>query len=111
MTNIDLSYLKSVTDGDEELIKELVDIFKTQVPEYLVEFNEAFEQKDTDALSKIAHKSKSSVAIMGLSELANKLSELEGKAKDGDFSEDFRTYITDFEKQCNEAIVELDSMF
>jgi HPt (histidine-containing phosphotransfer) domain-containing protein len=111
MTNIDLSYLKSVTDGDEDLIKELVDIFKTQVPEYLTEFNDAFEQKDTESLSKIAHKSKSSVAIMGLSELAEQLSQLEKEAKEKGFSDDYKKYILLFEEQCNGAIEELNRLF
>ncbi len=111
MSDIDLTYLKSVTDGDEELIKELVDIFKTQIPEYLNEFNEAIGQKDADSLSKIAHKSKSSVAIMGLSDLASKLSELEQKANDEGFSNDFASYVTNFESECNNAIKQLDLLF
>jgi len=110
MSNIDLSYLKSVTDGDTELMKELVDIFKTQVPEYVQEFKEALAENNFDALSKIAHKSKSSIAIMGLSDLASTLGQFEIEAKDGTASDKYESYIADFEKECYEALEQIETM-
>ena len=110
MTNVDLSYLESVTDGDKELIKELVDIFKNQIPVYLSDFNEALAKKDVEELGRIAHKSKSSVAIMGMGDLANELDSFETEANEGIYLEKFPSYIISFEKHCKEAILILDKM-
>jgi len=108
MSNLDLSYLKSVTDGDKELIKELIEIFKNQVPEYLQDFQDAYQQKDAKTLSQIAHKSKSSVAIMGMNRLAADLEKFEKEAREGQFSEQYINYIENFDKQCQDALMQLE---
>ena len=110
MTNVDLSYLESVTDGDKVLIKELVDIFKNQIPVYLSDFKDALDQKDVEELGRIAHKSKSSVAIMGMGVLANELDTFESESKEGVFLDKFPSYILSFEKHCKEAMLILDRM-
>ena len=111
MTQLDLTYLESVTDGDEDLKKELIEIFMSQVPEYNEEFNQAFEQKDAETLGRIAHKSKSSIAIMGLNDLAEQLSKFESEASSGNFSSSYMDYIKLFESECNGAISLLKEKF
>ena len=103
MEKLDLTYLESVTDGDKDLMKDLIDIFKSQIPEFITEFKDAFAEKDADTLGRIAHKAKSSVAIMGLNDLASELSSFESEAGQGIFKNSFSTYITSFEKQCLEV--------
>jgi HPt (histidine-containing phosphotransfer) domain-containing protein len=110
MSAIDLTYLESVTDGDKDLIKELIDIFKVQVPEYMEEFTSAFSEKDIVTLGRIAHKAKSTVAIMGLSDLADELRELEEFSREGPFKEEYQKYITNFEIACKDAIQQLDKL-
>jgi len=111
MTELDLTYLESVTDGDNDLIKDLIDIFISQVPEYNEEFIDAFAKKDAETLGRIAHKSKSSIAIMGLNDLAAQLSKFEAEASSGAFSEDYMDYIKLFEAECNDAIRLLNEKF
>ena len=110
MEQLDLSYLESVTDGDKELMKDLIDIFKSQIPEFITEFDEAFTEKDATTLSKIAHKAKSSVAIMGLNDLASELASFENEANQGVFKDSFSNYIKSFESQCLEAKDLLDKV-
>ena len=110
MNDLDLTYLKSVTDGDQDLMKELVEIFQSQVPEYIEEFDAAFQQKDVEALMQLAHKSKSSVAIMCLNSLAENLAKFEEEARKGEFKETFKDYIEDFKTQSQSAMQQLKKL-
>lgn len=68
---IDLSYLESIADGDQGIIKELVVLFLDQVLEFTEGFKESFDKKNWKALAAMAHKAKSSVLSMGMTELGN----------------------------------------
>jgi HPt (histidine-containing phosphotransfer) domain-containing protein len=111
MGTINLSYLESISEGDANLIKELIEIFKEQVPSYLEEFDLAFEKKDAEVLSKIAHKAKSTVHIMGLIELAEALNKFELEALEGEFKENYQEYIKLFKSDCEEGIKQLEERY
>lgn len=68
---INLSYLEEVADGDTELIKELINIFIDQLPEFIDGFDEGVQESDWLKIAAVAHKAKSSVVSMGLKELGN----------------------------------------
>ncbi len=70
-SHINLNYLESITDGSQELIKELVTIFIEQIPEFKEGFDEGLNQKDWSKIAAVAHKAKSSVMSMGMDELGN----------------------------------------
>ncbi|WP_439185629.1 Hpt domain-containing protein [Carboxylicivirga taeanensis] len=70
-SHINLNYLESITDGSQELIKELVGIFIEQIPEFKEGFEEGLAQKDWSKIAAVAHKAKSSVLSMGMEELGN----------------------------------------
>lgn len=110
MIELDLSYLESITDGDKEFMKELVEIFKGQVVEYIEEFAAAMEAKDVTTLGRIAHKAKSSVVVMGLVGLAEELNTFEIEAADGKFLDHYPKYIEHFEEQSKSAIIQLDEL-
>ncbi len=69
--NIDLSYLESIADGDKDIIKELVEIFLDQMPEFTDGFQESLKDKNWIKIAAIAHKAKSSVITMGMEQLGN----------------------------------------
>lgn len=80
--HINLDYLESITDGNNELMKELVAIFIEQIPEFNEGFKEGIAKKDWNLIAAVAHKAKSSVMSMGMDELGNKdLKNLELLAK------------------------------
>lgn len=81
MDVIDLSYLKSVADGDEELIKTLVDIFLDQLNEFESGFTKYMEDEDWVSMASLAHKAKSSILSMGMSELGVAMKKLEMLSK------------------------------
>ncbi|WP_430816043.1 Hpt domain-containing protein [Carboxylicivirga sp. RSCT41] len=71
-SHIDLGYLESITDGSYDLIKELINIFIEQIPEFKEGFDEGLSSKDWSKIAAVAHKAKSSVMSMGMEELGNK---------------------------------------
>ena len=83
----DLTYLKSLASEDESFIRDMINIFREQFEEYAKEMPELLEEAEFIKLSKMAHKAKSSVAVMGMSAVADMLQKLEMLAKSGEQSE------------------------
>ena len=79
---IDLSYLESISEGNSDIINELITIFIEQVPEFTEGFAEGLTHKDWSKIAAVAHKAKSSVMSMGINNLgSNDLKNLELLAK------------------------------
>lgn len=105
----DLSYLENMAEGNPGLISEMIEIFSTQVDEFTRLMNDYLAKKKWQELSKLAHKAKSSVAIMGMSSLAEKLKELEQLAKEEKEVDSFSEYIDLFTTASKEAVTELNN--
>ena len=105
---INTSYLEMVTGGDRGITDELVTIFRQQVDEFYQKMLAANTPSDYQVLSQIAHKAKSSVAIMGMDDMASILKTLEINARDAKSAESFQIVIKAFREQTAEAIAELD---
>jgi HPt (histidine-containing phosphotransfer) domain-containing protein len=106
----DLTYLKDMTDGNPELIQEMINIFTTQVNEYIGELNSLYDLKNWNGLSRIAHKAKSAAAIMGMTKLAKMMKEFELNAKDQLNVDKYPEYIHRFTEDCNAACEELNNL-
>ena len=107
---INTEYLEMVAGGDFDLLKELIGMFRDQVFEFNTELKELYGQYDYKALGNLAHKAKSSVAIMGMDSLANMLKTFELEAKDGRNSEKYESYLIRFENDTMHALEELDEL-
>jgi HPt (histidine-containing phosphotransfer) domain-containing protein len=105
----DLNYLKTMSGGDSKFINEMIALFREQIEEYSIIMPDLLQKKDYDGLSKIAHKAKSSVAIMGMSEVAELLKDLEIIAHEQKETERYGPLITHFLEQSKLAIAELES--
>jgi len=103
----DLTYLKTMSGEDPELMTEMIEIFIAQVEEFKNDLQTLHDKGEYSELGKMAHKAKSSVAIMGMEVLADKLKELELLTKENKKTESFQNYISLFNSECDEAIVEL----
>jgi HPt (histidine-containing phosphotransfer) domain-containing protein len=68
---IDLSYLNSIADGNQDIVNELVEIFIEQLPEFTDGLNEAFVAEKWTEVAALAHKAKSSMISMGMNEIGN----------------------------------------
>jgi HPt (histidine-containing phosphotransfer) domain-containing protein len=103
----DLSYLEAMTEGDKGLIKELIGIFSTQVKEYSTLMHKYLGEKNWGELSKLAHKARSTVAIMGMKELSEELKQLELLTLKKEKTESYAAYVDHFNRECTEAVSEL----
>ncbi len=105
----DLNYLKTMSGGDSKFIREMITLFSDQIEEYKNIMPDLLQKKDYDGLSKIAHKAKSSVAVMGMSEVADILKDLENLAHNEKEVEKYKFMIDYFLEQSELAIKELES--
>ena len=105
---IDLSYLRDMSGGNNELILEMISIFKSQVVEFGQNMDQLLNSKEFESLGKLAHKAKSSVSIMGLNNLAQQLKNLENSAREGINIETYAGIVDAFKQETAEAVLELD---
>jgi HPt (histidine-containing phosphotransfer) domain-containing protein len=105
---INTSYIESVSGGDNEIIRELVDLFREQAAEFTDEMKTLLANKDYFALGLLAHKAKSSVAIIGMTSLAAMLKTLEIDAKAGRETDSYATCVARFESETKSAQQELE---
>ena len=103
----DLSYLNEISDGSNDLIIDLIDLFFKQIPEYQVFLSEFYKKRDWVNLSKLAHKAKSAILMVGMKDLANELKKLEENAKDSKNINEYQEIIAKFVRESNFAIKEL----
>ena len=108
---LDLSYLENMSGGDKVLMKEMVEIFKEQVPEFVTEMKLCIENEDWKALASIAHKAKSSIAIVGLNDLTEELKQFENNVIQSNKISSFKSFILHFEETCKQAIIQLEMIF
>ncbi len=104
---IDLSYLRDISGGDEELFFELIDMFISQVPEYQKQLQQELSLGEWEQLGRTAHKVKSALTMMGLNDLAAEMKLLEQQAKNGEDTKSYPQSIKRFINETTEAVKEL----
>ena len=104
-----LSYLKTMSGGNITIIKEMVNLFKEQIPQYIADLQTHEKNKDYFKLSEMAHKTKSSLTIVGMTSLASDMKELELKAKEEEDTDTYEQTIKEFVKSVNAGIIELNN--
>lgn len=107
---INTEYLDSVSDGDPEITRELVKMFREQTVEIFNDMKLHFASKNYILLGQLAHKAKSSVAIMGMNDLATMLKAFELQAKEGKESHLYESYILRFKTETDAAVIELEDL-
>ena len=103
----DLSYLKEVTGGETGFMKDMINIFMEQVPEFIENMERHYANGEYIDLGKEAHKAKSSVIILGMNDLGVKMKELQILTEKNEAIEAYPSYIEDFKTQCTGAVEEL----
>jgi HPt (histidine-containing phosphotransfer) domain-containing protein len=103
----DLTYLKNVSGGNNQLIMEMAKIFTEQVADYSTEMKKCLETENWSVLSRIAHKAKTAVAIMGMPKLTDDMRTLELSAKEAKNTDSYADYVGKFIEESNIAVIEL----
>jgi CheY-like chemotaxis protein len=65
----DLSYLRSISNDNEDFIKEMMQTFIQTIPGILQEMKTCLVEKNWERLSKLAHQIKPSFTLMGIHDL------------------------------------------
>jgi HPt (histidine-containing phosphotransfer) domain-containing protein len=107
---INMEYLDSVSGGDTGIINEIVVIFKEQSAEIYNEMKSLLASKNYTSLGLLAHKAKSSVAIMGMDGLAEMLKTFELQAREGKEPQLYEHYLERFKSETEEARKELEDI-
>lgn len=107
---ISFDYLKEMAEGEEEVIREMTEIFKGQVPELIEKMENALAAKDYDKLRETAHRAKSSVAILGLNDLSESMKTLEQNAEAKTNVHTYDDYVELFKTTCNKALEDLQTL-
>jgi HPt (histidine-containing phosphotransfer) domain-containing protein len=104
---INLDYLNEIAAGDHLMILEMIAIFNTEVPGYMTRMHQLAGQEKWEELGKLAHKAKASASIMGMSELAAELKQLEQLTIGNQNKETYTSYIASIERKFNAGMEEL----
>ncbi len=107
---VNLSYLESIGEDDSEFQNELIKIFKEQIPVLVQQLTENLENKNYTELGAIAHKAKSSVAMLGITELKNDMETLEINTKNKKNIEDYPKLVQRFIDISNEVLLEIKDL-
>lgn len=107
MAYTNLDYLRNITGGDPDSIREIIILFMEQVPEFIENLKKHLHDKNYVELGKEAHKAKSSVMILGMEDLGHELKALQIATINKTGEDTYAQHVSQFEDQCLMAIVEL----
>jgi len=93
-TNLD--YLKEITGGEPEIVKEFIQMFLDQLPEFRNGMTEFLADKKWKELGEIAHKAKSSVMTFGMNDLGIRLKALQLKTQKLEDIETYEDHVSEF---------------
>lgn len=104
-TNLD--YLKEIAGNEPEVVKEFIQMFFDQLPEFKNGMKAYLAEKKWKELGEVAHKAKSSVMTFGMNDLGQKLKELQLKTQKLEDIENYPVYVDEFMKTIEQAEIEL----
>lgn len=76
----DLAYLKKISNNNKQFIREMLDTVQGTMPPIMADIQLAANQGEWDKLSKLVHKVKPTLTMLGMPELRNEAAALEEKA-------------------------------
>lgn len=77
----DLTMIHGLSGGDESFIKQMVALFIDTMPASMIEFQATIDQKQWDAMGKLAHKLKSTAGSMGVDSIKEEVRNVEMNCK------------------------------
>lgn len=109
LQSIDFKHLNSIANGDENFKKELINIFLEQIPEFINNMNQFFDQNNLEKLAREAHTAKSSVLIFGMTNTGKLLKEIQLFAENKN-TQELEPALKQVEKELSLAKTELLNM-
>jgi len=107
-SHINLSYLIEMSDNSPGFVKEIANIFKSQIPIFNERFETCIKNKDLSEFKKIAHKAKCAVGVMGMVALEQKLKIIDDSQESVLCENDILEVSNLFREVCDQALLEID---
>ena len=103
----DLTYLRTLSNGDNGFIKEMLSLFIAQTPDILTRMTNYLNMQDWQALSSAAHKMKPSIMFVGLKEIEEDLKKVEDYSAERINTEAIAPMLARIKEICTVAVDEL----
>lgn len=103
----DLSYLREMAMGDDEIVVETAKIFLKNAPDEIENLREYFANQEWEKLYQQAHKIKPNLEYMGMERAGELILEIEEQARTQDISDDLENKINEFHSVCLQGLDEL----
>jgi PAS domain S-box-containing protein len=81
-TLVDLSYLRKMSNNNQDFINEIIGTFLESMPGNINEINQNAAQGNWEQVAKLVHKIKPTITLMGIHSLKDKIVALEREAKE-----------------------------
>ncbi len=104
----DLSYLREMSDGNEDFFKEFITLFMQNAPAGLDEIDEGIKNSDWEKVRQASHKLKPSLSYVGMKEMNLKAAKMEECAKTKTNLELIPALAAEIRKACEQAFIELE---
>ncbi len=102
--SIDLTYLKKVSNNNQEFIQEIVNTFLETMPKAIEDIDTLTQEKNWIQLGKVIHKIKPTITLMGIHHLKDKVMDLELQTKDGTNEDSLISLAKEISLHLNRAI-------
>ena len=106
----DLSYLNQVFQGNREMINEIISLFLQQVPNYIRSMEEMVDKGELLALHPLAHKSKSSIAMLGLKRMEEIVLQIEHNSRHRENLEEIPKLVAKIRHECDRVYGQLEQV-
>jgi HPt (histidine-containing phosphotransfer) domain-containing protein len=107
---INLEFLMSFCNGDQQRLKRYISLFMDQAPAMIQSLRELHDSKSWDSLRLAAHTLKPQVAYMGMTATETNLGSIERMAEAQGDSESIKQLISAVETDCSTAFTELNEV-
>ena len=110
-TIIDNDTTLAIGDGDNDFLKEIIDLFLDDSQKLLTKIENAIQSENSDELRRFAHSLKGSAGHFGASRLFNTAYKMEimGKMKEFSDAQEFFPYVKKETDKAREALMEFIS--
>ena len=78
-----LDYLQQVFQGNDAMVRRILDLFEEQVPGYLTEMEDRWRRGEWRKLHPLAHKARSSIGMLGMASLLEDVLYIEQASRSG----------------------------
>jgi len=104
----DLSYLMHLMDNNAEIVLEVLAIFKSEVPKDMHNLELHLHNKDWQLLGKTAHKLKSSIGNLGLTQLRDLFLFIEQNGREGTNIDKIPNYVQNTVEGINQLLKDIE---